>query len=224
MKRAPLYRGASLAPTKWIIGIDEVGRGCLAGMVTVAALAMPASAKFKKQISKLQAENESLVLRDSKKLNRFQREEWFKYIKDNPTIFYATASIRPGVIDRVNIAQAANRAATKALLRLISQLEFPAGSRVFLDGGLYVKLGSDRTLRTTTVIRGDETIPAISLASIVAKVTRDNRMRHLHRKYPAYGFLRNVGYGTREHRRALKKLGPTPLHRLTFIKKYVTIR
>ena len=85
---------------------------------------------------------------------------------------------------------------------------------VFLDGGLYIQ-----NLKFKIIIRGDEKIPAISLASIIAKVSRDRQMINLHKKYPKYGFEKHKGYGTKKHFKAIRKHGPSKIHRLTFLKK-----
>ena len=213
----------------WIIGIDEVGRGSIAGPVTVAALALPQESRIKNQESRAK-------LRDSKKLSSKQREQWFAYTKNHPKIFYAVAHVQPSVVDRINITQAANRAATKALGKLLknNELRIKNNARIYLDGGLYLvpelveglhyrnpstPLRFAQGVNAKTVIRGDEKIKAVMLASIVAKVTRDRLMRRLHKKHPKYGFDAHKGYGTRAHMAAVKRLGPSPKHRLTFLIK-----
>jgi len=210
---------------KFVIGIDEVGRGSLAGPVTVAAVAATANSKFKitntKQIPNFKYKNKkplfTIPLRDSKKLTAKQREEWLKYIKSaswRTKIFYAISSVSPKIIDKINISQAANLAAARALQKLIINNKLPITKiSVFLDGGLYLKI---QNLRLKTVIKGDEKIPVISLASIVAKVTRDKFMSRLHKKFTLYNFAKNKGYGTKEHYRALKKYGPSLIHRKSF--------
>lgn len=204
----------------YIIGIDEVGRGPLAGPVVVSALAIPRNYK-------LQIADSKLFLRDSKKLSAKQREAWFGIIKNNPRIFYAVARIYPQKIDAINITSAANLAATKALKKLITNYKLPIAScKTFLDGGLYLQkyLYSEfRILYSRTIIKGDEKIPVISLASIVAKVTRDKYMVKLHKKYPQYGFNQHKGYGTKAHIEAIKKYGLSDVHRLTFTKKYTNM-
>lgn len=190
---------------KYIIGIDEVGRGALAGPVTVAALALPSNSKLK--------------TKDSKKLSPKQREIWFKYIKKHPKIFYAVVSASPKIIDKINISQAANLAATRALEKLISYSQFSISKcKIVLDGGLYLRVDPRIYLRlsASTIIKGDEKIPAIALASIVAKVTRDRLMTRLHKKFPIYNFQKHKGYGTKAHFRALKKHGPSSIHRRSF--------
>lgn len=196
---------------KYVIGIDEVGRGPLAGPVTVAAVAVPRN---------LQLTTNNLPLRDSKKLSARQREAWFRYLKTNPHVAFAISHVTPKVIDRINITRAANRAATKALLRLISNSQYlMSNTRILLDGGLFIRVNPRRYPRVSarTVVRGDERYRAIKLASIVAKVRRDRYMRRKHREFPQYGFDRHKGYGTKAHYRALRKHGPCPLHRKTFI-------
>lgn len=227
---------------KYIIGIDEVGRGSLAGPLVVAALAAPRELKIKNaefrikqksRNSKFLILNSKLAkLRDSKKLSPKQREIWFQYIKESQKskvkgqrLCYAVASVSPKVIDRINVSNAANLAATRAFQKLVNtytivRLLTKNSIRIFLDGGLYLNkkilLASGYTLNPKTIIRGDEKIPAIALASIVAKVTRDRMMRKLHKKYPKYGFDRHKGYGTKQHIKAIKKFSLSPIHRKSF--------
>lgn len=166
-----------------------------------------------------------MSLRDSKKLSSRQREIWLKYIKKS-ALSYKIASVSPKIIDKINISQAANLAATNALGRLVKNAELRIKNcKVFLDGGLYInnlKIKNQKSklqfknLRIKTIIKGDEKIPAISLASIVAKVYRDKLMKKMHRKYPQYDFINNVGYGTKKHIRAIKKFGYSKIHRKSF--------
>ncbi|MDP1706804.1 MAG: ribonuclease HII [bacterium] len=214
---------------KYIIGIDEVGRGALAGRVVVAAVLIPANLKIK-NLNKL-----NLPFRDSKKLSPRQRELWLEQIKNNPAVKMAVAGVTAPTIDKINIAAAANRAAGRAFKKLIFEHQ-PQNCRVFLDGGLYIfneekirekiKLISVRAAgwKSETVIRGDEKIPAVKLASIVAKVMRDRQMVRLHKKYPRYGFDIHKGYGTKKHFEAIRRHGPSEIHRLTFLKNCHKIR
>jgi len=229
-------------PISYIIGIDEVGRGPLAGPVVVCAVAVPRRLRP----SLIEART---PLRDSKKLSASQRNTWVTAIKADGRIRHAVAAVTPRVIDRINVTQAANRAATRALEKLLAALPASARIDVFLDGGLFVNqtnnlqpitnngkrqtrmqkffaytdLGTSTqfNLKIKTVVKGDETIPAISLASIVAKEHRDALMKRAHKKYPLYGFDRHAGYGTKKHIAAIKKNGRTPLHRNSFLKKIV---
>jgi len=199
--------------SKYIIGIDEVGRGALAGPVVVAALAAPVNLKFK--ISNLK-----LKLKDSKRLSPKQREIWFERIKKH-SMFYAIANVSPKIIDKINISKAANLAATSALKALIKNYKLRIKNcRVYLDGGLFLN-SKFCILNSTTVVKGDEKISAISLASIVAKVSRDRQMVKLHKKYPKYGFDKHKGYGTKRHFKAIKKHGWSKIHRLTFLRKII---
>lgn len=201
---------ASLARQQYIVGIDEVGRGALAGPVTVAAVAVPTGSGFRLPKSNIQ-------LRDSKKLTPKQRGKWFDYLKGHPKIQYALARVYPRTIDRINITRAANLAALRAFAKLTTNCSLlPANFRVLLDGGLY--LGNKKQPKNVrTVIKGDEKMNSIKLASILAKVSRDRLMRKLAKKYPKYGFEIHKGYGTKAHRLAIKKHGPSRMHRLTFI-------
>lgn len=215
----------------YIIGIDEVGRGSLAGPVVVAALAAPAKFRIKNtelriknkpENSKFLILNSKLAkIRDSKKLSPRQREIWFKYIKNESTLHVAVAAVSPKIIDKINISNAANLAAIRALKKLAnSHWGLATRAKIFLDGGLYLNkknlVANSYTLNPKTIIKGDEKIPAISLASIVAKVSRDRLMKKLRKKYPRYDFIHNVGYGTKKHIKAIKKYGLSPIHRKSF--------
>jgi len=204
---------------KYIIGVDEVGRGPLAGPVTVAAVALPRNLKLIDYSPRLK-------LRDSKKLTQKQREIWAGFIKSQPKIKFAIASVSPKVLDRINISQAANLAATRAVARLMADSKWRmADCRVLLDGGLYLKNTKHKTQNTKTefkvqnvqtVVKGDEKFPAIMMASIMAKVRRDRYMKKMHKFYPVYGFDVHKGYGTRLHRDAIKKFGLSEIHRRSF--------
>jgi ribonuclease HII len=196
----------------YIIGIDEVGRGSLAGPVTVAAVI-------------LTRKNSFFGLKDSKKLSASQRNGWFEELKKSKKVFYAVASVYPKTIDKVNITEAANRAATKAFSKLVTtRFLTKKPLKVYLDGGLYLKRPKiPNFYEAKTIIKGDEKINAIKIASIVAKVVRDGYMKRLSQRYPQYGFAVNKGYGTQEHLKTIEKYGPSKVHRLTFIRKYLTI-
>lgn len=219
-----------VSQSAYVIGIDEVGRGALAGAVTVAAVAAPRVFGSMRALDAAQTKAKhsfrGIPLRDSKRLSKRRREAWCTYVKRHPLMTYAVASVSPAVIDRINVSRAANRAAAIAVRNLLTRsiLDLSA-CRIFLDGGLYLNTASHAArdgsrLAAKTVVKGDERVSVIALASIVAKVTRDRRMRRLHERYPQYGFDRHVGYGTRLHRAALERYGPSEIHRLTFLKKY----
>lgn len=193
-----------------IIGVDESGRGSLAGPVIVAAVAIP-KRFYPKSIS-------LPALRDSKRLTPSAREAWFNYIKAHPDILYATGRVYPRSIDAYNIANASNLAAKRALSRLLSGKPLTRFS-VYLDGSLYIGTREESLRIAKTLIRGDQKIIAIKLASIVAKVTRDRYMDRLHAQYPQYHFNLHKGYGTALHKTAIQKHGLLAHHRATFLQK-----
>ncbi len=202
----------------WIVGIDEVGRGALAGPVTVAAamLALGAHGHI--------AHAPFRSLKDSKKLSVVQREFWAKELRINVSVRFAVARVYTRGIERTNIYAAANPAAQSAFSRLLKKYKFSPQTPVFLDGGLYLgskarqqALVAGKIVNAKTVIKADEKIPAVAAASIIAKVSRDGYMRRLAKRYPQYGFDIHKGYGTAAHLRAIKKNGPCGAHRLTFL-------
>lgn len=205
-----------------IIGIDEVGRGSLAGPVTVVAVLLGKKNHF----STLSA-RARLPLRDSKRLTQLQRERWHRVLYSlargpTPRIAYAVASVSAAEIDKTNITRAANRAASRAFIKLVHRCGVRARhARIFLDGGLFLTPRARAHMhfprRCMTVPHGDRTIVPIMLASIVAKVSRDARMAYLNRKYEQYDFNKHKGYGTRAHIRAIRRFGPSRIHRKTFI-------
>lgn len=206
------------------IGIDEVGRGALAGPVVVAAMIDLESWKVgSRKLGRL---------KDSKKLSPRQREEWFAYFAAHPKILFAVARVYPREIEKRNISQAANLAAKRALHKLLINAKmnhetkkrivknFP--TTIFLDGGLYLGSPKHQTAKfpnAKTIIKADERIAVVSIASIIAKVHRDRFMKKLGKKFPQYGFEIHKGYGTKIHRDAIKKIGPCEIHRLTFLRK-----
>ena len=182
-----------------IIGIDEAGRGPLAGPVVVAGV-------------KLKSRNKNLKIfrhiRDSKKLSQKQREEWFSLLTAHPALDWAFSKVWPKVIDRINIAKAANLGAERVYRRLAQGVTLPA----VLDGSLYLS----RHIPHEVIIKGDENISVIAAASIIAKVTRDKTMLRLHKKYPQYRFDLHKGYGTKLHKILLKQFGASKIHRKSF--------
>jgi ribonuclease HII len=194
---------------RWIIGIDEAGRGPLAGPVSAAAVLIPKSIRLTKE-----------KLRDSKLLSKKQREEWFEYIRTHPQILYTVSRVYPATIDKMNIARATDLAATRAIQKLLEKANKKAkATTIYLDAGIKIPHPNTKTL-----IRGDERIKAIKLASIVAKVTRDRYIERKHKEYPDYDLKNHKGYGTKTHTNAIKKHGPCPIHRLTFLQNITTIK
>ena len=179
-----------------VAGMDEVGRGPLAGNVVTACVVMP---------------EEPLVLwvDDSKKLSESRREKVYEEIMAIAQ-FAEIGEIGPEEIDRINILQA-----TKSAMRIAAG-KVPADC-FLIDAVTNLGLKG----REIPIIKGDATSYSIAAASIVAKVTRDRQMAEADRLYPEYGFARNKGYGTKEHIEALRKYGPCPIHRRTFIGNFV---
>lgn len=189
------------------IGIDEVGRGPLAGPVAVCALMACAHfdpCRFKD-------------VRDSKKLSELQRNEWYKIIRSERkrgALKFSTAFVSHTFIDAYGISFALKTAVKRALSRLKAA---PGKCKILLDGSLYAP---KEFKNQKTIIKGDETVLLISLASIVAKVERDRRMKIFAKKIPQYGFEVHKGYGTAFHRECLAKFGPSPIHRLSFLSRF----
>lgn len=179
---------------KFVAGVDEVGRGCLAGAVVAAAVVL--------DLSKPLPEG----LNDSKKLSAKKRERINEEIRAN-AICFAVAQIEAEEIDRINILQATK----KAMIKAVGLLN-PAADFLLVDA-LQLK---ELHLPQKAIIHGDAISASIAAASIVAKTYRDNLMRELDKIYPEYQFANHVGYGTRAHFAALKKHGACPLHRKSF--------
>ena len=179
-----------------LAGMDEVGRGPLAGNVVTACVVIPDDPVI-------------LWIDDSKKLTEKRREKVFDEIAEH-ALYIGIGEVSPDEIDRINILQA-----TKKAMRAAAG-QVPAD--VFLIDAV-TNLGLDG--KEIPIIKGDATSYSIAAASIIAKVTRDRQMAEADSLWPEYGFARNKGYGTREHIEALKKYGPCPIHRKSFIGNFV---
>ena len=179
-----------------IAGIDEVGRGALAGPVVASAVILPHPAN----LSWLE------LVRDSKELDSRKRESLFDLISKE-AVAVGIGSIPSQVIDSVNIFRATKMAMMQAVEKLPKQPGFILIDRVSL---------SQCPIPQRGITRGDKSCFSIACASILAKVARDRMMEELDALYPGYGFARHKGYGTREHISCLRKLGPSPVHRLYF--------
>jgi len=179
---------------RFIAGVDEVGRGCLAGAVVAAAVIL--------DLSKPLPEG----LNDSKKLSAKRRETLDAQIREN-AVCLAIAQIEADEIDRINILQATK----KAMISAVGQLN-PAADFLLIDA-LQLK---ELSVPQKAIIHGDAISASIAAASIIAKIYRDNLMCELDKTYPEYGFSSHVGYGTKAHYEALKKHGACLLHRKTF--------
>ena len=179
-----------------VAGMDEVGRGPLAGKVVTACVILPPDPVI-------------LWVDDSKKLSESRREKVYDEILRN-AVYIGIGEVEPEEIDRINILQATRKA--------MEQAAAGAPADLFLvDAVQGLRVPGEEV----PLIHGDALSYSIAAASIVAKVTRDRQMVELDRLYPEYGFARNKGYGTREHIEALKRLGPCPVHRRSFIGHFV---
>ncbi|WP_237036570.1 ribonuclease HII [Mediannikoviicoccus vaginalis] len=185
---------------KLICGVDEVGRGPLAGPVVACAVIM--------------GEEKIEGVKDSKKLSAKKREALNKEIIDKAKAI-GIGVIDEKVIDEINIKQATRLAMKIA----VEDLKDKQGGAVRPDVVMIDAEHIDIDIEQVSLIKGDELVYEISCASIVAKVLRDSYFIELDEKYPGYDFLNNKGYGTKKHREALLELGPTPIHRKTFLKK-----
>lgn len=194
----------------YIVGIDEVGRGPLAGPVTVCAV------RIEKTTYKKLCKDKHLSPqgKDSKKLRKEKREEYAIYLKrlyKNKVLQYAVSSVSAKTIDTKGLSYAITRALSQSLHAVNTQYK----DTVLLDGGLRAP---KEFLNQKTIIKGDEKEQIIAWASIIAKVTRDGYMNKINGKYPHYGFKDHVGYGTQKHRKAIRTHGPSPIHRKSFLK------
>jgi len=217
------------------IGIDEVGRGALAGpvvVVTAAIIGTPSQIANHSGRRTFSSGSGLGKLKDSKRLSARQREDWYAYFCAHPTkIVFAAARVYPRQIEKRNISAAANLAARRAYERLVEKMKMDTKKngnvKIFLDGGLYLQTKVWQLAnvpRAKTIIKADEKFAVVSIASIIAKVHRDDFMRRVAaKKYPAYGFEIHKGYGTAAHRAAIEKHGPCEIHRLTFLSKSPTI-
>lgn len=196
MSEINLWEIESELPFELICGVDEAGRGPLAGPVCAAAVILP----------------KGLVipgLNDSKKLSDKRRRELFPIIQQE-AVSFGIAFASQEEIDEINILQATFLAVRRAMEQLNPQPEF-----ALIDGNRETDFG----VPCKTVIKGDSLSANIAAASVLAKVTRDNWMMEAAEKYPGYGFEIHKGYGTKAHYAALEKLGPCTIHRRSFLKK-----
>lgn len=207
---------------KIVVGVDESGRGPLAGPVIACAITVQQFSFFSNravgsmsQLGNSQFSNNSL--KDGKKLSPQKREEIFKILKRHPGIEWGIGRVSEKVIDKINIFQATKLAMKRAVKNLTKKLKNREAEKqridfLLLDGNFKINL----PIPQNSIIRGDEKIFLIKLSSIVAKVTRDRAMLRYHKKYPQYRFDKHKGYGTKLHLEMLKKYGPCKIHRKTF--------
>ena len=184
-----------------VAGVDEAGRGPLAGPVAAAAVILPAG------WAESGLPDELKGLNDSKQLTETQREHYYTFITTSPEIQYALALVDAARIDAINILQATHCAMNEALAQLR-----PAPKHALVDGRPVKSL----CVPQTALIKGDARSYSIAAASVVAKVTRDRLMLEYHAQWPDYGFADHKGYGTERHLAAIARLGPCPIHRKSF--------
>ncbi len=237
-----LYNLKMSLPTsriRFIVGIDEAGRGPLAGPVSVGAVVVSVTAIAAKKLKLFSSQNSSYSsslpllslsklfssakfhhslfqgVKDSKMLTSASRDRWFKKIKTarkEGKLDYRVSCVGSKIIDRKGIVFAIRLAVKRSLEKLGVS---PHQTLVLLDGSLSAP---KHFLFQKTIIRGDQTVPIISLASIAAKVVRDKKMIRLSKKFPDFGFNAHKGYGTLSHRRKIRKYGPCEIHRRSFLR------
>lgn len=224
---------------RFVTGLDEAGRGPLAGPVVAAAVCI-INPKHKtlnsKQAQNSNFKNSKCVLdfgnsdlgfwisgvRDSKQLSEKKREEFYKIITDHPEITWGIGIVSEKIIDKINILEATKLAMKKAVndLSLTYQKISDRGFSDMLNEVDFLLIDGNFKINSKvpqkSVIKGDQRVFSISAASIIAKVTRDQIMQKMHKKYPQYGFDAHKGYGTSLHIKNLKNFGPCKIHRKTF--------
>ncbi|MBR1816845.1 MAG: ribonuclease HII [Lachnospiraceae bacterium] len=183
---------------KYICGIDEVGRGPLAGPVVTCAVILP-------------QDEQILYLNDSKQVSKKRREMLYDIIIEK-AVSYGIGVVSEERIDEINILQATYEAMRMAIANLKQEPD------ILLNDAVRIP---NVNIKQVPIIKGDTLSASIAAASIVAKVTRDRMMEEYDKIYPGYGFADNVGYGSQKHIEAIKTLGPTPIHRRTFIKNFI---
>ena len=182
----------------YICGIDEAGRGPLAGPVVAGAVVLPKGKRI-------------LYVNDSKKLSEKKREELFDVIKEE-ALSFGLGIVLPERIDEINILQATYEAMREAVNKLSVSHDILLNDAVTIPG---------IDIRQVPIIKGDARSLTIASASILAKVTRDRIMTEYDLQYPEYGFAKHKGYGTKAHIDAIRQFGPCPIHRKTFIKNFI---
>ena len=214
---------------KRVVGLDEAGRGPLAGSV-VAAATFVAAAKIKNQkgtsSSQARAKTKNLLkeIKDSKKLTSKKREEIFQALKENLEIEWGIGRVSEKVIDKINILEATKLAMKRAVKNLDKKLQKGSGTNSRGRGNLFLtdfliidgNCGINLQIPQKSIIKADEKVFSCVVSSIIAKVTRDMAMIRYHKKYPQYGFDRHKGYPTKLHRKRIRKYGPCKIHRKSF--------
>lgn len=196
------------AADTFVCGIDEVGRGCLAGPVIASAVILPIGTKCR--------------FKDSKVLTAQEREQDFLWITENA--FYSTALVSPAIIDKINIYQATMLAMMRAYIQLIEIIPFEYRQLKYLVvDAVPLKLDQNYTHNALEIHNfpfGESVSTSIAAASIVAKVTRDRLMDNMADIFPAFSFDKHKGYGTKQHMLELEKSGQSIIHRTSFLKSF----
>ncbi len=190
---------------KIIFGIDEAGRGPLAGPVTAAAIFI--NINIKNQCLGVGHPN----IRDSKKMTARQREKVFQFMKQESSVEWGIGRVGEKVIDKINILEASKLAMTRAVKNLEKKINKRA-DLLLIDGNFSIPIKR----KQQSIIKGDSKVLIISLASIIAKVSRDQTMRNYHKKFPQYNFSQHKGYPTKQHYKTILTHGPCKLHRQSF--------
>ncbi len=180
---------------EFVVGLDEAGRGPLAGPVVAAAIFLQKNCRI------------NLKVKDSKKLSQKQREFFYEKLTSHNNVRWGIGVVSEKVIDRVNILEATKLAMQKAIDGLGVDADF-----LLIDGNFSVQT----KIPQKSIIKGDQKVFSIAAASIIAKVTRDRIMQKMHKKYPQYGFGTHKGYGTLLHVKNLRSFGPCRIHRKSF--------
>ena len=208
---------------KTIVGLDEAGRGPLSGPVTAAAVIInlktcPEHIRFTqyKLCRRIENKNFKEILKntkDSKKLSGKQREKIFKLVPKCPYIKFVHSSVGAKTIDKINIANATKKAMKNCLNKILPKYNLK-NILVLIDGNRI--LDKNLNIFQKAIVKGDNKIFSIALASVIAKVTRDRKMKKLSLQYPKYYFHQHKGYGTKLHRKLIKKYGPCKIHRQSY--------
>lgn len=194
-------RRLTLLGFRRLAGVDEAGRGSLAGPVVAAAVLLPP------RWIQEGLPPELVGLNDSKQLSAAQREHYYGLLVESGEVAYAVCAIDAGRVDQINIL----RATTEAMAHAVKNLQ-PPPDHLLVDGRPVPALGAHQT----ALVKGDSLSYSIAAASVLAKVTRDQLMTQFDQQFPEYGFAVHKGYGTAQHLAALRRHGPCPIHRRTF--------
>ncbi len=199
-----------------VVGVDEAGRGPLCGPVVASAVILK-NGDYQMQNNGDEEIKQWKLVRDSKKLSEKQRDEMFDFIQEH--FYVGVGIVHAETIDRINILEATFLAMKSAIASLKQQLV--KNSKRVRDEDLYLLIDGNQeipnlSLKQEIVVGGDGMVKSIAAASIIAKVTRDRMIIEYDKQYPQYGLAQHKGYGTKVHMEALRKYGPTPIHRMSF--------